>query len=303
LAWLTAGDAIDEEVLPMGGFGQIARAGLIGLAAAAGIASSSALAQNAIERGEYLVNGIAACGLCHTPRNPDGTFDMSRQLSGGPQTWDRPSYKVKGSNITPDNVTGIGKWSDEGIRRAITGGVRPDEVPLAPVMPSNFYRVFTAQDLDAVVAYLRSVAPVRNEVQIPEYRAEMPVNPYPGADGPMTADDLRDPIKRGFYLASLAHCMLCHTPSVSGRPDYSGSHGKGGVVFRGPFGEARSSNITSHKTAGLGDWTDAEIARAIKHGLSRDGRRLNVMPRNYARLTDDDVDALVAWLRTIPPLD
>lgn len=286
----------------MGGFWRNARGRLICITAVASIASSPAVAQNPVERGEYLVNGVVACGLCHTPRNADGTLDMSKQLSGGPQTWDRPSYRVKGSNITPDNVTGIGTWSDEGIRRAISHGVRPNEVPLAPVMPSAFYRVFTAQDLDAIVAYLRSVPPIRNEVQIPEYKAEMPVHPYPGADGPMTEDDLRDPIKRGFYLATLGHCMLCHTPSVSGRPDYSGSHGKGGTVFRGPFGEVRSSNITSHKTAGLGDWTDAEIVRAIKLGISRDGRRLKVMPASlYVHLTDDDVNAIVAWLRAIPP--
>jgi len=284
----------------MGGFWWSA---LMWLAVMMGIASSCADAQNAVERGEYLVNGILACGLCHTPRNADGALDMSKQLSGGSQTWDRPSYRVKGSNITPDDVTGIGTWSVEGIRRAITGGVRPNQVPLAPVMPSNFYRILTAQDLDAVIAYLRSVPPVRNEVQTPEYKSDMPVAPYPGADGPMTADDLRDPVKLGFYLATLGHCMLCHTPSVDGRPDYIARHGKGGVVFRGPFGEVRSSNITSHKTAGLGDWTDAQIIRAIRMRISRDGRRLKVMPHNYARLTDNDVNAIVAWLRTIPPLE
>jgi mono/diheme cytochrome c family protein len=267
-------------------------------------ADSAAMAQTAVERGEYLVNGIMTCGNCHTPRGPGGTLDMARQLSGGPQTWDRPSYTVKASNITPDRETGIGTWTDAELKRALTEGIRPNDVPLAPVMPSGFYKVLTSRDLNAIVAYLRSIAPVRNEVQTPQYKAEMPIQPYPGAERPMTDDDLRDPVKRGYYLASLGHCMLCHTPLVNGRPDYRGSHGKGGIIFRGPFGEARASNITSHKVTGIGDWTDAEIKRAITEGVSRDGRPLKVMAFNlYARLTSDDLHAIVAWLRTLPPLE
>jgi hypothetical protein len=85
---------------------------------------------------------------------------MDKQLSGGPQEWDRPTYKVRGANITPDKETGIGNWSEADIKRAITNGTRPNGTPLAPIMPYSFYKVFTASDLDAVVAYVQSVAPV-----------------------------------------------------------------------------------------------------------------------------------------------
>src|ERR1700688_2851439 len=83
----------------------------LGCVAAIAVAGS-ALAQTPVERGSYLVNGILTCGNCHTPRLPNGAWDMSKQLSGGPRIWDEPTYKVKAANITPDRETGIGKWSD-----------------------------------------------------------------------------------------------------------------------------------------------------------------------------------------------
>ena len=146
-------------------------------------------AQTPIERGSYLVNGVLTCGNCHTPRGPGGIFAMDRQLSGGPQEWDRPTYKVRGANITPDKETGIGNWSEADIKRAITNGTRPNGTPLAPIMPYSFYKVFTASDLDAVVAYVQSVAPVSNKVQTPVYKTVMHVDIPPGGDKQMTASD------------------------------------------------------------------------------------------------------------------
>src|SRR5262245_7651228 len=103
-------------------------------------AHTGAMADTSLERVEYLVNGIMACGVCHTPRGPDGAFDMAKQLSGGPQTWDRPAFTVKGANLTPDRETGVGTWTDAEIKRALTEGARPNEVPLAPIMPSALYK-------------------------------------------------------------------------------------------------------------------------------------------------------------------
>jgi hypothetical protein len=83
--------------------------------------SSLTQAQTPVERGSYLVNGLLTCGNCHTPRGPGGDFAMDKQLSGGPQEWDRPTYKVRGANIMPDKETGIGNWSEAEWRAA-----RPD---------------------------------------------------------------------------------------------------------------------------------------------------------------------------------
>ena len=149
-------------------------------------ATTAANAQTLLERGDYLVNGILTCGNCHTPRGPGGVFNAARAYSGGPQEWDTPTFKVKGANITPDPDSGIGKWTVAQLKTALTEGTRPDGVQIAPIMPYGFYKVFTPGDLDAVVAYLRSVPPVRNEVQPPVYKAAMPAPPVPGAERPMT---------------------------------------------------------------------------------------------------------------------
>ncbi|CAN0473463.1 unnamed protein product, partial [Phaeothamnion confervicola] len=135
--------------------------------------AGSAQAQTPVQRGDYLVNSILTCGNCHTPRGPGGVFDMGKQLSGGPQTWDEPTFRVKGANITPDPDTGIGKWSDAEIKRALQEGIRPNGTPLAPIMPYGFYKVFLPSDLDAVVAYLKSVPAVKNQVVPPVYKAAM----------------------------------------------------------------------------------------------------------------------------------
>ena len=182
---------------------------------AAIVVAGSAVAETPVERGSYLVNGILTCGNCHTPRGPGGVWDMSKQLSGGPRTWDEVTFKVKAANITPDLETGIGKWSDADIKRSLLTGVRPNGTQIAPIMPYGFYEVFTPADIDAVVAYLKSVSAVSNAVEPPVYKAAMHVDTPPGADKAMSEADMVDPVKRGFYLATIGHCMECHTPLVN----------------------------------------------------------------------------------------
>jgi mono/diheme cytochrome c family protein len=261
----------------------------------------SARAETLVERGDYLVNGILTCGNCHTPRAAGGAFDDARRLSGGPQVFDEPAFTVRGSNITPHKETGIGSWSGADVRRALQEGVRPNGVPLAPIMPSAFYKVFTARDIDAVVAYLRSVPAVANRIEPPVYKAAASAMPPPGADKAMSEAELADPVRRGFYLVTIGHCMECHTPLRDGRHDFS-RLGNGGQTFPGPWGKSESRNITSHKDKGLGAWSDDDIKRAITQGLSRDGSRLKPpMAFNlYARLTPSDLSAIVAYLRTVP---
>src|SRR3954453_4116633 len=153
------------------------------------ISTSLAMAETPVERGSYLVNSILTCGNCHTPRGPGGVFDMGKQLSGGPQTFDEPTFTVKGANITPDDETGIGKWSADDIKRAMLEGKRPDGKQLAPIIPYAFYKVFMPSDLDAVVPYLKSVPAVSNKVVAPVYKAELHSASPPGADKPPSEAD------------------------------------------------------------------------------------------------------------------
>ena len=276
---------------------------MLALVAAAAL-SGPATAQSPVERGGYLVNGILTCGNCHTPKGPGGVEVTAQMHAGGVIEWDTPAFKVKGSNITPDRDTGIGTWTDAQIKAAIQDGKRPSGVPLAPIMPSAFYKVFTPGDINAVVAYLKSVPAVRNQTQAPVYKAAMHEEKVPNADKAMTEADLRDPVKRGFYLVTIGHCMECHTPMVRGARQWD-QYGKGGFRFTGPFGESFSRNITSHREKGIGAWTDAEIKAAITQGKRKDGSPLKP-PMGYAwyaRMTDADLSAIVAYLRTVPPLE
>jgi mono/diheme cytochrome c family protein len=156
--------------------------------------------------------------------------------------------------------------------------------------------------MDAIVAYLRTIKPVKNTVPAPVYKIALPHHLFPGGEKPYTEAMLTDKVKKGFYLATVGHCMECHTPFGQRGKDFVGDLGKGGMEFPGPWGKSVSRNITSSKTKGLGDWTDAEIKRAITEGVHKDGSKLKP-PMGYpyyARMTADDLDAVIAYLRTVP---
>ena len=276
---------------------------LAAVAAVAMVGGAQAQSQSPVQRGGYLVNGILTCGNCHTPKDAGGAELTDQMHSGGVIEWDTPAFKVKGPNITPDRDAGIGAWTDAQIKTALQNGKHPDGHPLAPIMPFAFYKVFTPGDLDAVVAYLKSVPPKNNRTQPPVYKAAIHVDEVPNAGRAMSDADLRDPVKRGFYLVTIGHCMECHTPMERGVRLLDTSYGKGGFRFTGPFGESFSRNITSHREKGIGAWTDDEIKRAITQGVRKDGTRLKP-PMGYswyARMNDADLSAIVAYLRTVPP--
>ena len=276
-------------------------------------ASSRAMAETAVERGNYLVNAIMACGNCHTPRDAEGKVIAEKPLSGG-RTFMTPAFIATAPNITPDVETGIGSWSDAEIKRALIEGMRPDHgrlagVPLAAIMPANFYKGLLTDDLDAIVAYLHTVKPIRNEVPDTVYKAPVRRDAYPDAEAGFSKATLVDPVRRGAYLVTIGHCMECHAARTQGVSDYKNGLGRGGRVFplreEAPDGpRSVAPNITSHPTAGIGAWTDQEITRAITHGISRDGHALKppMAFAYYASLKEADLSDIVAYLRTLPPL-
>jgi cytochrome c551/c552 len=253
-----------------------------------------------LERGRYLVNSVLSCGNCHSPRDDDNKVIAGRELSGG-RTYDTPMFRVTPGNLTSDPETGLGGWSAEDLKRALTQGVRPNGLPLAPMMPVAFFKAMTEEDLDAVAAYVLSLPPQRNPIPAPVYRRPFHAEEVPDARRPFTAQEvLADEVTRGRYLATLGHCLDCHTPVVGGKTDIAADGGRGGK--RVGLQKLLVPNITSHPTAGLGGWTDAEIRRALTKGISRDGRPLQYpMPWPFlATLQGRDVDALMAWLRRLP---
>ncbi|MDB5642467.1 MAG: cytochrome [Hyphomicrobiales bacterium] len=261
------------------------------LALLAGLSLASA--ETPVERGEYLVRGIMGCGDCHTPRtNPPGPY-----LSGGNKQF---AGQANSANITPDVETGIGGWSDEQIIRAMRDGKRPDGSTIGPPMPVRDYRGVSDDDMKAVVAFLRTVPPVKNKVARSEYK-----NPLPDSYGPpvthVAAPAAGDKVALGGYLAGpLGHCMECHSPLKDGKADLEGQLGAGGQTFRTPKGEFVSANLTP---TGLSRYTDDDLKKIITTGLRPDGTKIAgpMEVELYAHMTASDLDAVVVYLRSLPP--
>ena len=276
---------------------------VIGVAALlSGVVVAQAQTGAAMARGKYLVDTLMTCHNCHTPRGPNGPM-FDKALSGG-MRFNEPPFDVTASNLTSDKATGLGAWSVDDIKKLLTTGVRPNGISVANVMPTGFYRILTPRDLDAIATYIHSLPPVTNQVPPPVYKIPLPQTVVPNATSPANEADLKDPVKKGFYLATISHCMECHSPLGPKGRDFT-RMGAGGFEFKGGFGVSVSRNITSSKTKGLGNWTDDEIKRAITTGTSRDGSKLKP-PMGfgfYAKMDPADLDAIVAYLRTVPPLE
>ena len=256
-------------------------------------------AEGQLERGRYLVETLAGCGNCHTPRGPNGPL-KDKKFAGG-EVIKHADFTAVTPNITPDPRTGIGKWTDDQIALAIREGRRPDGQLLGPAMPSRSYRSLADEDVKAIVAYLRNVPPVENPI-IGEshYDAPLPASwgpPVAHVDAPLKEDK----IAYGKYLAGpLARCMDCHTEPP--RPGETARLGAGGKEFHGPWGISVSANLTP---SGLGEWSDAQIERVVRTGVSHDGHKLfPPMPfAAYKNIADDDMTALIAYLRSLPAIE
>lgn len=262
-------------------------------------AGGMANAEPSLERGEYLVRGIAGCGNCHTPIGPDG-FVMSQEL-GGRLVEDIEAFTAYAPNITPGGR--VADWSDAELARAIREGIRPDGSVIGPPMPFAMYRGISDDDLGSIVAFLRTMPAIDTQTPPSEYRI-----PLPPAYGPpvnvVSAPDAGVSVEYGAYLAGpVAHCMECHTPMGPQGPLLETDLGRGGFEFHGPWGTSVASNLTSHED-GLTGYTDQEIAGMITGGKRPDGSdMLPPMPYPYlAKMTEDDLAAIILYLRSLPPL-
>ena len=266
----------------------------------AGLAGTGAEAQTLLARGAYLVNGIAGCGNCHDPR---GGPAAGKPLAGGFVFKEEP-FTAYSANITPDTETGVGKWTDAQLEKAIREGVRPDGTIIGPPMPIELYRHMSDSDVKAIVAYIRTVPAVRNAVPKSEYRMPLPPS-YGPPVGSVPDVPKTDKVAYGAYLAGpVGHCVECHTPMEAGRRDYKTKLGQGGQPFAGPWGVTVAANITPDPESGLGKWTDAEIKTAITEGMRPNGEKLKPpMAFNlYKTVAADDMDAIIAYLRSVKPV-
>jgi mono/diheme cytochrome c family protein len=144
-------------------FGGAAAIGVVAVLAS-GLSAPAAADDAQIAWGRYLV-GIAGCSDCHTPGGMMGAADMKRYLGGSDVGFSIPGEGVYvGQNLTPDDETGIGKWTSDDIITAIRKGKRPDGSELSGVMPSASFARLTDEDAAAIAAFLKSIPPVNNKI-------------------------------------------------------------------------------------------------------------------------------------------
>jgi mono/diheme cytochrome c family protein len=266
-----------------------------------------------IARGAYLATGLGGCVLCHTPMQ-DGAMapDMTKLFAGGGKfpdvfgTWTPP-------NITPDPETGIGKWSDEDVIKAMRQGVRPDGTVLHPIMPYMGYHAMTDDDAKAIVAFLRNgVKPVVNKVEL-STDLKRPPEGLPAPTG--NKDDTADPLKHGEYLVTLMHCAMCHSPPKGKGKDLQFDMSKpfaGGFAMEFPpemgmgTGVLYTPNITSDEETGIGKWTEADVVKALRTLTRPDGRPIMGPMQMYAgawnQITDEDMAAIAKYVKSIPAI-
>lgn len=137
-----------------------------------------AVAETPVERGQYLAH-IMDCGGCHNIGAMTPSPNFETPLAGGTIGFEIPGMGTFfPPNLTPDEASGLGKWSDEEIIAAFTAGMRPDGRQLAPAMPWMSYAHINADDAAALVAYLRSLKPVGNKVPGPFGPEDKPTGPF-----------------------------------------------------------------------------------------------------------------------------
>lgn len=259
-----------------------------------------------LARGRYLGEIVVLCGACHNTFGPGMQPVPGMTLAGG-RVFEERGMRAIAPNITQDRETGIGAWSDADIAASIRNGHRPDGSHIGPPMPVESYRGISDHDLTALVAWLRTVTPVRNLVS-ERSRYPFALTSHGGPVAAVPDPPADDPVARGRYLAvNLAHCMDCHSAQLSeGRADPT-RRGALGLVLEGPWGAVQAANISSDAENGIGRWSDTEILNAITRGVSRDGRRL-APPMGgrapvWTRIEAGDLRDIVAYLRSLPPQD
>ncbi|HEX2528103.1 MAG TPA: cytochrome c [Geminicoccus sp.] len=256
-----------------------------------------------VERGEYLARA-ADCAACHT-------LASGKPYAGG-LPFKLPFGTIYASNITPDKQTGIGDWTDAEFVRAMQHGIDRDGQNLYPAFPYASYALMSTEDLLAIKDYLFSMEPVRKET--PPSELSFPYNQrylmrawnllfVPGDR--LTPDPERPADwNRGAYLVeAMGHCGECHTPRNLLFAQDSGKKFAGAVTAGW-----KAYNISSDKETGIGNWTDQQLADYLAQGHAEgrgaaSGSMAEVVEYSTQYLTQDDIRAMVAYLRTVPPQD
>jgi mono/diheme cytochrome c family protein len=267
-----------------------------------------------LERGEYLAVHVAGCIDCHSKRDftqYSGPVVPGSEGGGGFLFDEKVNIpgKLYGKNITPDNETGIGTWTDEEILKALTLGINKKGDTLFPLMPYTNFNRMAKEDLLSIIAYIRTLKPVRN--QVPDRQLMIPIAmAYPGPFLQPTVDNnVRPPasdiLKYGEYLVTFADCGTCHSPQTPHGPDMARMYAGGYPFDMGTF-KVNSANISPDSATGIGAWTEAQflnkftLYREEKNYNFNPGKENTIMPLSLmAGIKDEDLKAMYAYLKTV----
>lgn len=244
-----------------------------------------------VARGEYLVKHVVACSGCHAERLGGPLTGRVEEVAIGPMR-----MTLVFPNLTPDEETGLGSWSDAEIARAIREGLDREGRELY-IMPSQQLRVLSNADVAAIVGYLRTLEPVRNP--LPPLSANALAKPMlamhlmvPGTvSEPITeAQVAPEPgtVEYGEYLVWLGLCRDCHGQTLQGN--------------KLPTPDALyAPNLTS--SGNPGGWTEEQFIQTLRFGRTPEGRLLDPEQMHwplYGQMSDDDLGAILQYLQSLP---
>lgn len=267
-----------------------------------------------IAKGKYLANSFAGCMDCHSQRDYNkygGPMVPGSEGAGGMDYGEGAGF-VPAKNITSDKETGMGDWSDGEIFRAVTEGVDKDGEFLGPMMPYMYFGQLDEDDIKAIIAYIRTLPPVKNQVAPHDFN--FPVNlifrTLPTEAKFKKRPDENDKVALGEYYG--ISCKVCHSSMDKGE-FIEGKTFAGGAEFPNPKGGIqRSANITPDKETGIGNWTKDQFIERFRVYAKpetqnipvKDGEFNSVMPWTFfATATDSDLGAVYDYLMTQKPIN
>jgi mono/diheme cytochrome c family protein len=263
-----------------------------------------------IARGRYLAYGPAMCAECHVANELTKRVEAGEQLplSGGHE-WVLPVGTIRSPNLTPDSATGIGRYTDAQLARMLRHMVKPDGRAAAPFMG---FQNLADEDVVAILSFLRSQPPVRNEVASRDLNvlgkvvSTFLIKPK-GPEGDPPAHAPAGPsVERGRYIVTAASdCVGCHTARGGLDGHFTGPKLAGGGTFPvegEPNKVLVSPNLTPDpKTGRIASWTEDQFVARFRQG--------KVLPKTYmpwgavSRMTEDDLRSVYRYLQSLPPVE
>lgn len=257
-----------------------------------------------IARGKHLVNSMAHCADCHSTANADSILESGNDvpLSGGKE-FRLPFGSIYTRNITPDKKTGIGNFSDAEIARALYYGVHPDGTVVYDFMP---FHNLSKSDMTAIISYLRTQAPVKN--QVPAHKLNMlgkVVNAFlikpVGPAGPIPENVQPDTtVAYGKYLVTnVTNCGGCHTKRSKTGAIIGAFLAGGNPMKNGNTPALTPPNLTTDSSSRIFGWSFNNFKNRMRMGKIIP---YSEMPWNaFKHMTDDELKAIYKYLKSVKP--